>query len=160
MASKTVWIAGGIVVAIGVVAYVAFKPGPANTDTSGTIVEAKRARADGTNSVNPTPTASTTDQSSDASKSTPGADAGKDAARAAGESGDNKTKRALEAADASLAAGEGSSELKAKMAVEHSVRQAADADLAAGGPKSTNLARTRPASEAPRNTSNASVESK
>jgi hypothetical protein len=59
MASKTVWIVGGLVVAIGVVAYVAFKPGPANTDAAGTIVEAKRARTDGTNSFNPSPTAST-----------------------------------------------------------------------------------------------------
>jgi hypothetical protein len=97
MASKTVWIVGGLVVAIGVVAYVAFKPGPANTDTAGTIVEAKRARADGTNSVNPTPTASTTDQSaSDASKGMAGPDAAKDAAGAAGGSGDNPSKRKLD----------------------------------------------------------------
>jgi len=64
MASKTVWIVGGLVVAIGVVAYVAFKPGPANTDAAGTIAEAKRARADGTNSFNPSPTASTTAEES------------------------------------------------------------------------------------------------
>jgi hypothetical protein len=97
MASKTVWIVGGLVVAIGVVAYVAFKPGPANTDAAGTIVEAKRARADGTNSFNPSPTASTTDQSaSDASKGMAGPDAAKDAAAAAGGSGDNPSKRKLD----------------------------------------------------------------
>src|ERR1700756_3614133 len=92
MASKTVWIVGGLVVAIGVVAYVAFKPAPA-TDASGTIVEAKRARADGTNSVNPTPTASTTDQSaSDASKGMAGPDAAKDAAGGGGGSGGKRMK--------------------------------------------------------------------
>jgi hypothetical protein len=90
MASKTVWIVGGIVVVLGAVLYVTFKEGPANTSATGTIVEAKRARADGTNSVNPTPTASTTEQSSDASKGMAGPDAAKDAAAAAGGSGDNK----------------------------------------------------------------------
>src|SRR5246127_3590120 len=93
MASKTVWIVGGLVVAIGVVAYVAFKPGPANTDAAGTIVEAKRARADGTNSFNPSPTASTTDQSaSDASKAMAGPDAAKDAAGGGGGSGGKRMK--------------------------------------------------------------------
>ena len=81
MASKTVWIAGGIVVAIGAIAYLSYNKAPAAKDAAGTIVEAKRARTDGTNSFNPTPTASTTDQNaSDASKGTSGADAAKDAA--------------------------------------------------------------------------------
>ena len=89
MASRTVWIVGGLVVAIGAIAYLSYNKAPAGKDAAGTIVEAKRARADGTNSFNPTPTASTTDQNaSDASKGTSGADAAKDAAAAAG-SADN-----------------------------------------------------------------------
>jgi hypothetical protein len=113
MASKTVWIVGGLVVAIGVVAYVALKPGPVNTDAAGTIVEAKRARADGTNSFNPSPTASTTEQNaSDASKAMAGPDAAKDAAGAAGGSGNG-----------------------AKLSKPYAVTeaQAADADQAANG---------------------------
>src|ERR1700730_2074252 len=89
MPSKTVWIAGGIVVAIGAIAYVSYNKTPAGRDAAGTIVEAKRARADGSNSFNPTPTASTTDQNAaDSSKGAAGADAAKDAAGAAG-SADN-----------------------------------------------------------------------
>src|SRR6266404_7124167 len=90
MPSKTVWIVGGVVVAIGAIAYLSYNKAPAGKDAAGTIVEAKRARADGTNSFNPTPTASTTEQnSSDASKAMAGPDAAKDAAGAAGGSGDN-----------------------------------------------------------------------
>jgi hypothetical protein len=97
MPSKTVWIAGGIVVAIGAIAYLSYNKAPAGKDAAGTIVEAKRARADGTNSFNPTPTASTTDQNAgDASKGTAGADAAKDAAAAAGGSGDNGRRAQME----------------------------------------------------------------
>jgi len=137
MASKTVWIVGGLVVAIGVVAYVAFKPAPA-TDASGTIVEAKRARADGTNSFNPSPTASTTDQSaSDASKAMAGPDAAKDAAGAAGEANSNigrphaVERAATQAADASKAAGGDNSDIRNKMARERATAsEAADAETA------------------------------
>src|SRR5882672_2474965 len=108
MASRTVWIVGGLVVAIGAIAYLSHNKAPAGKDAAGTIVEAKRARADGTNSFNPTPTASTTDQNaSDASKGTSGADAAKDAAAAAGGSGDNvkhPNLRAGDSADAAAAA--------------------------------------------------------
>ena len=116
MASRTVWIVGGLVVAIGAIAYLSYNKAPAGKDAAGTIVEAKRARADGTNSFNPTPTASTTDQSAaDASQGTAGPDAAKDAAAAAG-SGDNAIKQKLradmntknpaaEATDAAAAAG-------------------------------------------------------
>src|SRR5882762_9121012 len=96
MASRTVWIVGGLVVAIGAIAYLSYNKAPAGKDAAGTIVEAKRARADGTNSFNPTPTASTTDQNAaDASKGTSGADAAKDAAAAAG-SGDNGRRAQME----------------------------------------------------------------
>jgi hypothetical protein len=89
MASKTVWIVGGLVVAIGAIAYLSHNKAPAGKDAAGTIVEAKRARADGTNSFNPAPTASTTEQNAgDSSKGTAGADAAKDAAAAAA-GGDN-----------------------------------------------------------------------
>jgi hypothetical protein len=117
MPSKTVWIAGGIVVAIGAIAYLSYNKAPAGKDAAGTIVEAKRARSDGTNSFNPAPTASTNDTSAaDAAKAAADADAAKaaDAAAAAG-SGDkgkpvmNKLK-ATDAADAALAgAGSGGS---------------------------------------------------
>jgi len=103
MASRTVWIVGGLVVAIGAIAYLSHNKAPAGKDAAGTIVEAKRARADGTNSFNPTPTASTTDQNaSDASKGTSGADAAKDAAAAAG-SADNAKKSNLRAGEAKAA---------------------------------------------------------
>src|SRR5882672_5364969 len=97
MASRTVWIVGGLVVAIGAIAYLSYNKAPAGKDAAGTIVEAKRARADGTNSFNPTPTASTTDQNAaDASKGTSGADAAKDAAAAASGSGDNVRRAQME----------------------------------------------------------------
>jgi hypothetical protein len=103
MASKTVWIVGGVVVAIGAIAYLSHNKAPAGKDAAGTIVEAKRARADGTNSFNPTPTASTTDQnSSDASKAMAGPDAAKDAAEAAG-SGDNARRAQMEGGTKSVA---------------------------------------------------------
>ena len=103
MASRTVWIVGGLVVAIGAIAYLSHNKAPAGKDAAGTIVEAKRARADGTNSFNPTPTASTTDQNaSDASKGTSGADAAKDAAAASG-SGDNVRRAQMEGGTKSVA---------------------------------------------------------
>jgi hypothetical protein len=111
-----VWIVGGLVVAIGAIAYLSHNKAPAGKDAAGTIVEAKRARSDGTNSFNPAPTASTNDASAaDAAKAAADADAAKaaDAAAAAG-SGDN-AKRILDhgrsinntadAADAANAAG-------------------------------------------------------
>ena len=52
MTGKTVWIAGGVVLAVGVAAYLTYQT-PAAPDAAGTIVEAKRAHADGTNSFNP-----------------------------------------------------------------------------------------------------------
>jgi hypothetical protein len=120
MASRTVWIVGGLVVAIGAIAYLSYNKAPAGKDAAGTIVEAKRARADGTNSFNPTPTASTTDQNaSDASKAMAGPDAAKDAATAAGSAGDNARKgmdgkkmnlRTSDSADAATAAGSGASD--------------------------------------------------
>ena len=61
MTSKKVWIAGGALIAIGAIGYVMYNGAPASKDAAGTIVEAKRARADGSNSFNPTPDASTTD---------------------------------------------------------------------------------------------------
>jgi hypothetical protein len=114
MPSKTVWIVGGLVVALGAIAYLSHNKAPAGKDAAGTIVEAKRARSDGTNSFNPAPTASTTEQNaSDASKAMAGPDAAKDAAGAAGSAdnglnGGGKTvAHAPEAADARAAAGIG-----------------------------------------------------
>ena len=87
MSGKTVWVVGGLVLAIGAVAYLSYHETPAGKDAAGTIVEAKRVRADGTNSAGPATTASTTDQSAaDSSKDKPSEDAAKaaDAAAAAG----------------------------------------------------------------------------
>jgi hypothetical protein len=111
MASRTVWIVGGLVVAIGAIAYLSHNKAPAGKDAAGTIVEAKRARSDGTNSFNPAPTASTNDASAaDAAKAAADADAAKaaDAAAAAGSGGTGKLKnsvdKAANAADAANAA--------------------------------------------------------
>jgi hypothetical protein len=61
MSRKQLWIGVGVVVvAIFALAYVSYYP-PSSKDTAGTIVEAKRAQADGANSFNPSPSASTTD---------------------------------------------------------------------------------------------------
>jgi hypothetical protein len=119
MASRTVWIVGGLVVAIGAIAYLSYNKAPAGKDAAGTIVEAKRARADGTNSFNPTPTASTTEQNaSDASKAMAGPDAAKDAAGAAAGSGDNLRQgmpRVSDAKAAAEAAGSGDNARRAQM---------------------------------------------
>jgi hypothetical protein len=153
MASKTVWIVGGVVVVIGAIAYLSYSKAPAGKDAAGTIVEAKRARSDGTNSFNPTPTASTTDQNaSDASKAMAGPDAAKDAAAAAGGSGDNM-RRALmdgsgrtvahapEAVDAAAAAGSGDNAKKGMDAKMMHLRtsDSADAAGAASGHSPSNL---------------------
>jgi len=138
MASKTVWIVGGVVVAIGAIAYLSYNKAPAGKDAAGTIVEAKRARADGTNSFNPTPTASTTEQNaSDASKAMAGPDAAKDAAGAAGsaDNGLNQRKasgaiRATDAADAAAAAGSASDNARKGMDARM-MRNADSADAAA-----------------------------
>ena len=75
MTSKTVWIAGGIAVAIGVVAYVGYNGMPAGLSGAGTIVEVKRAQTDGTNAFNPNaPTATPDQQAKDSGTSGNGAD--------------------------------------------------------------------------------------
>jgi len=62
MASKNLWIVGGIVIAIAAVAYIGFTGSPAVNDGAGTIVQAKRAQTDGTNSFNPSSNANATDE--------------------------------------------------------------------------------------------------
>src|ERR1700694_5302667 len=103
MAGKTVWIVGGLLGALAVVGYLSYHTAPAGKDAAGTIVEAKRARADGTNSFNPTPTASATDQNAaDAAKDNAAADAANaaDAAAAAGSGGSAAMRGASDAAHA------------------------------------------------------------
>src|SRR3979490_3161768 len=142
MASKAVWIVGGVVVAIGAIAYLSYNKAPAGKDAAGTIVEAKRARADGTNSFNPAPTASTTEQNaSDASKAMAGPDAAKDAATAAGsaDTGLNgggshlSAKKATDSADAAAAAKGGASKSHMDAA------KAADSAAAARGQDNSRL---------------------
>jgi hypothetical protein len=66
MASKTVWIVGGLAfaVAVGTVTYVSYHESPAAKDAAGTIVEARRAIADNPGSSNGS--SSTTNGSNDA----------------------------------------------------------------------------------------------
>lgn len=136
MASKTVWIAAGVVVAIGAIAYLSYNKAPAGKDAAGTIVEAKRARADGTNSFNPAPTASTTEQNaSDASKAMAGPDAAKDAAGAASGSGD------------ALMKGGRNSSAHINMDAKHDAAESSDAAAAVGGGGSSQ-ARSHPAQAA------------
>ena len=126
MASRTVWIVGGLVVAIGAIAYLSHNKAPAGKDAAGTIVEAKRARADGTNSFNPSPTASTTEQNaSDASKAMAGPDAAKDAATAASGSGDNMRRAQMEGGT--------------KSSARNISAESADAAAAASGHSASNL---------------------
>jgi hypothetical protein len=61
MPGKTVWIGGGLILAIGAVAYLSYHESPAAKDAAGTIVEAQRAQTDGTNSMNPATPVGTTD---------------------------------------------------------------------------------------------------
>src|ERR1700741_2292194 len=48
MSGKTVWVVGGLVLAIGAVAYLSYHETPSGKDASGTIVAEKRAYVDGT----------------------------------------------------------------------------------------------------------------
>ena len=48
MSGKTVWVVGGLVLAIGAVAYLSYHETPSGKDAAGTIVAAKRAYVDGT----------------------------------------------------------------------------------------------------------------
>ena len=48
MSGKTVWVVGGLVLAIGTVAYLGYHETPSGKDAAGTIVAAKRAYVDGT----------------------------------------------------------------------------------------------------------------
>jgi len=149
MASKTVWIVGGVVVAIGAIAYLSYNKAPAGKDAAGTIVEAKRARADGTNSFNPTPTASTTEQnSSDASKAMAGPDAAKDAAGAAGGSGDNVRRALMEGSGKTTAHPADSADAAAAAGSGDNARRAADAkaanQAASGGDSSARQTSAQP----------------
>jgi hypothetical protein len=91
MASKTVLIVGGLIVALGAVAYISMNGAPASKDAAGTIVEAKRARADGAGAAATTaaPNATTDASAAEAAKGTSAADtaAASDAATAAGTGG-------------------------------------------------------------------------
>src|SRR3979409_1132808 len=144
MASKKLVIRCGAGAGSGAIAYLSYNKAPAGKDAAGTIVEAKRARADGTNSFNPTPTASTTEQNAaDVAKGTAVADAANaaDAAAAAG-SADNglngggshlSAKKATDSADAAAAAKGGASKSHMDAA------KAADSAAAARGQDNSRL---------------------
>jgi len=48
MSGKTVWVVGGLVLAVSAVAYLSYHETPSGKDAAGTIVAAKRAYVDGT----------------------------------------------------------------------------------------------------------------
>ena len=50
MSGKSVWVVGGLVLAIGAVAYLSYHETPAGKDAAGTIVEAKRAISESSSS--------------------------------------------------------------------------------------------------------------
>jgi hypothetical protein len=141
MTSKTVWIVGGLVVAIGVVGYMTYNSSPASGDAAGTIVEAKRAQTDGTNSPDSSATANTTDQTATGS---PAGGSGSDApaasdAGAAANGGDGRhpvdnrhVNDAATAADAATAMGARSDSAHSAMSGRADAARAADAATAMG----------------------------
>src|SRR4029077_6219915 len=63
MSGKTVWVVGGLVLAVGAVAFLSYHETPSGKDAAGTIVEAKRAISDDS-SGGATSTTGSTDQGS------------------------------------------------------------------------------------------------
>src|SRR5580765_2058591 len=61
MTSKKMWIVGGVIVAVGAVAYLSYNMPPAGNEAAGTIVEANRAVTDTASTT--TATEPTTDNS-------------------------------------------------------------------------------------------------
>ena len=90
MSGKTVWMAGGLVLAVGTVAYLGYHETPSGKDAAGTIVAAKRAYVDGTSgSAAGTSTSGTTDdQSGNANGSDRGTDRNGKASDAGGKASD------------------------------------------------------------------------
>src|SRR5579862_9826498 len=74
MSNKTVWVAGGLILAVSAVAYLSYHDNPAGKDAAGTIVEAKRAHADGSGGASPSGTTGTTNDSSGGPADRSGAD--------------------------------------------------------------------------------------
>ena len=64
MSGKIVWVIGGLVLAVGAVAYLSYHETPAGKDAAGTIVEAKRAISDSSSGPSSTSTTGSTDDSS------------------------------------------------------------------------------------------------
>ena len=62
MSGKTVWVVGGLALAIGAVGYLSYHETPSGKDAAGTIVAAKRALVD-SSSASGTSTTSTTPSS-------------------------------------------------------------------------------------------------
>ncbi len=76
MSGKTVWMAGGLVLAVGTVAYLSYHETPSGRDAAGTIVAAKRAYVDGTggSAVGTSTSGTTDDQTGNANGSDRGTD--------------------------------------------------------------------------------------
>jgi len=76
MASKTVWIMGGLAIAVGAVAYLGYHETPAGRDAAGTIVEAKRAISENPGTNGSSSTSSTDPSGTNSSQPNGGADQG------------------------------------------------------------------------------------
>ena len=87
MSSKTVWVAGGLVLAVAAVAYLGYYDSPAGKDASGTIVQAKRAYADGTSASSTGSQTGTSNTGSDTSGSGNTSDRSGDASNAGADRG-------------------------------------------------------------------------
>jgi hypothetical protein len=65
MSGKTVWVVGGLVLAVGAVAYLSYHETPSGKDAAGTIVAAKRAYVDGASGSGTGSTTGTADNGTD-----------------------------------------------------------------------------------------------
>jgi hypothetical protein len=83
MSGKTMWVVGGLVLAIGAVAYLSYHETPSGKDAAGTIVAAKRAYVDGTSASGTGSQTGTSNTGSDTSGSGSASD------RSAGAGGDS-----------------------------------------------------------------------
>ena len=86
MSSKTVWVVGGLALAIGAVAYLSYHETPAGKDAAGTIVAAKRALFDSSGGSG-TSTTSTTPSSDGSSTDRNASDQGRNGDNASNDSG-------------------------------------------------------------------------
>ena len=86
MSGKTVWVVGGLILAVSAVAYLSYHETPSGKDAAGTIVAAKRAYVDGT-SASGTGSQTGTSNTGDTGRSGSGSDRSNGAGSAQGSMG-------------------------------------------------------------------------